>query len=122
MSGLISIELSGLRFYSRHGLFAEEKQIGNEFLFELTLSYQSPKDPITKLEDTINYVPVYEIVKTYMDQPTPLLETVIMQIADALKNTYPQLKKINISLKKLYPPIVSFPGSVGVKLEREYDD
>lgn len=121
MAGLISVELSGMRFFSRHGLFAEEKQIGNEFVVELVLSWEAPTAPIVHLEDTINYVPVYDLVKKYMDQPTPLLETVIMQIADALKVTYPQLKKITISLQKLYPPIVSFQGSVGVKLERSFD-
>jgi dihydroneopterin aldolase len=117
---LISIVLKDLHFFAKHGLFKEETQIGNEFAVDVFLSWEAPKEPIAKLEETINYVAVYSVVAEEMAKATLLLETVVMRIADRLKETFPELKKIHISLKKIHPPIPTFTGRVGVEVERVY--
>ncbi|MER3471353.1 MAG: dihydroneopterin aldolase [Chitinophagaceae bacterium] len=120
MAGIISIELHKLRFFAKHGLYGEEKLIGNEYEITLSLSIKAPKEFITSVEQTINYVEVYKIVQEEMNEAKLLLETFVMNVADRLQKAFPELKKINISIKKLHPPIVDFMGSVGVCFEKEY--
>ena len=49
-----------------------------------------------------------------------LLETFVMEVTDLLHKKYPSVKKIDISLSKLNPPIAKFTGSVGVKYSKEF--
>ena len=39
MAGLMTIELTGLRFHAFHGLYEGEKIVGNEFDVSLYVSY-----------------------------------------------------------------------------------
>jgi dihydroneopterin aldolase len=120
MAGLLTIELKNLRFFARHGLYAEEIKIGNEFEVNLSVSYLAETIVITDIAETINYVSLYELIKAVMQKPTPLLETVAMAIAEKIHQDFPQVKKISVSISKLHPPIEKFIGEVGVRYEREY--
>jgi 7,8-dihydroneopterin aldolase/epimerase/oxygenase len=120
MNGLLSIELSRLRFFSRHGLYAEEVKTGNEFEVSLSASYVPDTTVVSNIEDTVNYVSLYELVTTAMQEPTPLLETVAMIITEKIHHQFPFVKKITISIRKLYPPIVQFTGEVGVTYTKEF--
>jgi dihydroneopterin aldolase len=120
VAGTITIELHNLSFFAKHGLYEEEKRIGNEFEVNLSLCIKAPKKVITSVEQTINYVEAYRIIEEKMNEPQLLLETFLMKVADKLSETFPEIKKINISIKKLHPPVASFSGSVGVSFEKEY--
>jgi dihydroneopterin aldolase len=120
MTGLLTIELNNLRFFARHGLYAEEIKIGNEFEVTLSVSYLPDTILITDIETTVNYVSLYELVKAAMQKPTPLLETVAMAIAEKIHQDFPQVKKVSISISKLHPPIAKFIGEVGVKYEKGF--
>ncbi len=114
MAGIISIELHQLRFFAAHGVYEEEAKLENEFEVDLKIGCTAPDDIVTKLDETINYVSVYAIVKEEMNQRKLLLETCVMHIAKRLKQAFPQMQSISISIKKLTPPIPGFIGSVGV--------
>jgi 7,8-dihydroneopterin aldolase/epimerase/oxygenase len=120
MAGLLTIELNKLRFFARHGLYAEEIKTGNEFEVNLSVSYLAETIVITDIAETINYVSLYELIKTVMQKPTPLLETVIMTIAEKIYQQFPHIKKTSISIAKLHPPIAKFIGEVGARYEKEY--
>jgi 7,8-dihydroneopterin aldolase/epimerase/oxygenase len=120
MSSLLTIELCDLLFTAYHGLYAQEKKIGNQFKVQLLVSYEPASGIVTGIDDTINYVSIYELVKQEMDKPVHLLETLCMTIAALVKEKYPQTKKIDISISKLNPPIASFVGNVGVRFSKEY--
>ena len=120
MNGLLTIELSRLRFFSRHGLYAEEVKTGNEFEVSLAASYVPDTIAVNNIEDTVNYVSLYDLVKTAMQEPTPLLETVAMVITEKIHHQFPQVRKTSISIRKLYPPIVQFTGEVGVTYIKEF--
>ncbi len=120
MAGQLTIELNGLRFFAEHGMYAEEIKIGNEFEVDLCISYQAPEKPIVSIEQTINYVDAYCIVKEEMAEPKHLLETCAMKIIDRLHTHFKEIEKIQITVKKLAPPITNFTGSVGVTICKEF--
>jgi 7,8-dihydroneopterin aldolase/epimerase/oxygenase len=120
MSNTITISLNKLRFFAYHGLFAEERKTGNEFEVNLAVSYIPDQKVITQLEHSINYVKLHELIKAEMKQHRDLLETFVMELAEKVHTEFPSVKKIDISIEKLHPPIVRFTGSVGVKYTKEY--
>lgn len=119
MAAVMTIQLNRLRFFAKHGLYAEEIKTGNEFEVSLSVDHIHTKDIITDISSTVNYVKLYELVKERMQQPTALLETVAMEITEAIFAAFPTVKKTEISIIKLHPPIVGSTGNVGVKYCKE---
>ncbi|MGB3006274.1 MAG: dihydroneopterin aldolase [Chitinophagaceae bacterium] len=120
MPATLTIKLNNLRFFAYHGLYGEELKIGNEFEVNVTATILTEKSVINDIEETVNYSVVYEIIKLRMKQPTRLLETLAMEIADAIHNSFPQLTKIDLAIKKLLPPIEQFIGNVEVTFCKEF--
>ena len=120
MAGLITIELTGLRFHAFHGLYEEEKIAGNEFEVSLYVSYCPQTEIINELSGTINYAVIFDLVKKRMQQRTDLLETIAMSLAEEIHSQFPEVQKIDISIKKLHPPIAGFNGSVAVRYQKEF--
>ena len=116
----ITIELKKLHFFAYHGLYAEERKTGNEFEVNLTVSYTPVSGTITHLDDTVNYTMLYELLKAEMQKPRDLLETFVMEVTESIHLTFPQIKKIEIAVTKLHPPIPKFTGTVGVRYCKEY--
>jgi dihydroneopterin aldolase len=109
------IELKHLQFFSFHGLFAEERKVGGEFIVDLSVKYVSNQKVITSLDETINYAALYDIVKKEMSEPRDLLETIAQTIADKIQKNFPLIKEIEIRIEKKNPPIVGISGNVAVK-------
>lgn len=120
MTGLITIELKHLRFLAYHGLYAEERKTGNEFEINLSVSYQPSSGTITGIADTVNYSQLYKLLKSEMQNPRHLLETLVMELAEVIHGSFPQIKKIEISITKLQVPISKFTGTAGVRYAKEY--
>jgi dihydroneopterin aldolase len=120
MSEKITIELNKLRFFAFHGLYTEEKKTGNEFEVDLSVAYVPRNGTVTGLEDTVNYVELYDLLKKEMQKPRELLETLAMEFTDRVHASFPVIKKVEIRITKLYPPIERFTGNVGVHYSKEY--
>jgi 7,8-dihydroneopterin aldolase/epimerase/oxygenase len=115
-----TIQLHNLRFFACHGVFEEEQLAGNEFEVNISLKIKSPKGKTVSIEDTINYAEVYEVVREIFSVRTALLETLAMEMAGALKKKFPSIKKLQIQLIKLHPPITSFSGSISVTYNQSF--
>ena len=100
------IELSNLRFYAHHGMLPHETVVGNEFIVDLMLEADITAACISDdVDDTINYADVFDLVKTEMRIPSKLLEHVAGRIFRKLKEKYPQLSAITVSVAKMHPPV-----------------
>ena len=66
-----TIELEKMRFYARHGVFPQERAVGNWFEVSVSLTYEADADmaPDDNLAGTINYARVAEIVTHEMAYP-----------------------------------------------------
>jgi dihydroneopterin aldolase len=116
---LFTIHLNNLYFFSFHGLYEEEKVLGNEFEVNIAVSVNADQR-ITELHETVNYVSIYNIIKQKMDIPTLLLETVVQDIADAVYESDSRILSINISIRKLHLPISNFTGNASVSLIKNF--
>ena len=116
---MIKIELHNLRFFAHHGMYEEEKKVANEFDVDLDVSFEA-NETIVSINDSINYVKLYELVKKHMLQEQRLLETIAMNITNSIHEQYPQVKKISITITKKYPPVINFSGNVAVSYVKEF--
>ena len=114
---MLSIHLHQLQFFAYHGIYEEERISGNHFEVNVRIDYQPNIIPVKHLSDSIDYVQVYELVKKRMAIPTPLLETLVTELADQFLATFLKAEVVFISIKKLHPPIQDIEGSVGVSFE-----
>jgi len=117
---MVTIILKQLRFFAHHGLYEEERKVSNEFMVDLEVGFESPVPVINKMNETINYIKLYELVKRYMLNTSDLIESLAMKITDDIHHLYPQVKKISISITKKYPPVINFSGNVAVSYEKEF--
>lgn len=118
---MLKISLQQLIFHGYHGLYKEEKSTGNEFEVNLNVYFAESSDRITSLQETINYGTLYDLVKARMEIPEPLLETIAMDIAQKVKERYPFITEINVSVSKLILPLLNFQGKTSVEFSRKYE-
>jgi dihydroneopterin aldolase len=110
---MFTIHLHNLKFYSFHGVHEEETILGGEYEVNADVSFTS-KERMISLEQTVNYVSVFEIIKEQMGKPIPLLETLAQTIAEKIQVLDTQITSIQVNIKKINPPIRSFTGNIGV--------
>ena len=70
------------------------------------------------VEQTINYVAVYQLVEREMKKPSHIIEHVALRILDALFATFPALLHAEITVGKLAPPAGGKMRRVAVTLAR----
>jgi dihydroneopterin aldolase len=112
------ISLNKLLFVGYHGLYPEEKKLGNNYTVEIDIDFTPKQGVIDQLDQTIDYVHVYAIVKKWMEIPTPLLETLVGKIADDILLSQLLANTVFVKITKLHLPISSFEGNVSVKIEK----
>jgi len=116
---MVTIHLHQLRFFCFHGIHQEERLIGNEFIVNIDIDFDR-SELIRELDDTINYVTVYELVKQRMSIATPLLETIGQELLASISELDTRIRKLQIRIEKSNPPIEGFEGTVGVTCTKQY--
>jgi dihydroneopterin aldolase len=112
------ISLDKLVFFGYHGLYAEEKKLGNTYIVDVIIDFTSKQSSIHHLEQTIDYVQVYALIKKWMAIPTPLLETLVGNMADDILNTEVLAEKVMVKIIKQHLPIAEFEGAASVSIEK----
>lgn len=102
-----TIALEGLEFFAYHGYFEEEQKIGNKYGVDLFVDTNfdiAAKDD--DLEGTINYMELFEIVKSEMEISSKLLEHIGQNIVTKIYDKWPKSAlKVNVKVRKYNPPI-----------------
>lgn len=101
------VSLEGMLFYAYHGVFEEERTIGNHYVVDVSIhtSFQQAVDA-DDLKGTIDYGEVYEVVKQIMDVPTQLLETLAGRMVQQIFNHFASAQAITVSVAKNTLPLV----------------
>ena len=111
------INIRDLRIFARHGVMAEERTVGNEFLVSLTLGYDATEAMATdRIEHALNYAAVIDTVRREMATPSALLEHAAARIAEALLTNYPQITEGRLTLASTHPPVAAQLGATEFSL------
>lgn len=113
---MYSIELKNIQFKSFHGLYPEERILGNLFEINLKVNYEIKDVQSISISETVNYETLFSIIDLRMKQPTELLETILKDISTEILNQIDIVNDLTISITKKNPPINNFNGDVSVTL------
>lgn len=107
----MKICLNEMVFYGFHGVFAEERSLGQRFIVSLHLTTDAAHDDlIHKLDDTVDYTKVYALLKVIMESDQfQLLETVANAILDRVLQEFTLVSKAEVFIQK---PSVAIQGSL----------
>ena len=107
-----------MEFFAYHGCFKEEQVIGTKFSIDLFLEVDtSNAEKSDKLEDTVNYQAVYQLVNKEMDSKSNLLEHVGRRILDRISSSFPQIDSAKVKIRKLNPPLGGKMDFVSLELD-----
>jgi dihydroneopterin aldolase len=82
---VITVELHGLRVFGRHGVRPEERERGQDFLFDVELEV-GERGSSDRLEDAVDYGAVARAVREVSDaRAYDLLEALALAVADELR-------------------------------------
>lgn len=100
------VGLEGVRFIAPIGFFPEEQILKNEFLLNISVSFEiEAVNDTDSLKNTVDYSQLYNICHFHFQQEFKLIETVAHSILNQVMESYPFLKEIHIRINKLNPPI-----------------
>jgi dihydroneopterin aldolase len=116
---MLTIGLEQVHFHAFHGLYPEESIIGNEFIVDVYVTIPGTQH-IDSISETVNYQGLYNIVKDVMAIPQRLLEQVVYDMNNAIKEKYPEIQKSVISLRKMNPPMGASVRNSVVSIEKNY--
>ena len=117
---MLSVHLQDLAFHAFHGIYEEEKKVGNTFQVNLTVTYDESNTAMNSISNIINYETLFEIVRRRMAIPSPLLEEVADTIISKIRHEYPVVREITMSIFKMRPPIEGFQGKAGITLVKKF--
>ena len=104
-------------FYGYHGVFDEERKLGQRFIVSVSLFTDPESDAsIHNLEDTVDYTKVFHEIKVIMEtHQFHLLENCANTILDKLFAEFAALTELSVIIQK---PSVAIQGSLkSVELE-----
>lgn len=117
------ILLKGLSFFGRHGCHQAEKDLGQKFTIDIELecdlSLASRSD---QMDDTIDYVAIYNHAREVVEGPSvQLLEVLAQRIADfALQD-----ERVDSAWVRVSKPHIALPGALeflGIEITRTREE
>lgn len=98
--------IEDIRLHAFHGCLEEESRIGGKYRVDIkaVADFNQCADS-DNLEQTVDYVVVYQLVEKEMAVRSKLIETVAKRIAAKLQEVYPWVSEWEVSLTKYNPPV-----------------
>ncbi len=115
------IALENLKFFAFHGVYEEEKAVGNEFLVDVYIDVAlDSRTKLAELNETLNYETIFHCCKKVMRIPQALLETVCIDMVKALKAQFSEMRGLRVRVRKLNPMPGERVGSSFVEIEENF--
>ncbi len=114
---MITVEVRELRVFGRHGVHADERGRGQDFLFDVELEV-GERGVSDRLEDAVDYVEVARAVQEVSDaRQFALLEALAGAVAEELERRFgPERVRVRVRKPEVRPG--GLEGTVGVSVTR----
>lgn len=114
------IKIKGLKLFAYHGVNPEEKEDGQNFVFDIDLYVNINKACASDdVNDTVSYAKVIKTVRrVFTETKYDLLEKCAQVVFDAIFEEYPDVQKVEITLKKPEAPMKADFEYVAVNIVR----
>jgi dihydroneopterin aldolase len=112
---VITVEIRDLRIFGRHGVHEEERERGQDFLFDVELEV-GERGRSDRLEDAVDYVEVARAVQEVSDaRQYALLEALGTAVAEELERRFaPERTRVRVRKPEVRPAGLECTVSVTV--------
>ncbi|WP_020185343.1 dihydroneopterin aldolase [Methylopila sp. 73B] len=114
------IFLRGVQLHARHGVFEEERRLGQRFIVDV--DYWVDMSAYAAADDFRGAVSYNDVYLTLMEiaggEPVNLIETLAERIAAALLSRFAPIEVVRVQVHKPSAPIAGVFGDVGVDVTR----
>eukprot|EP00887_Chlorella_sp_A99_P001418 scaffold8.g1418.t1 len=112
--------LKGLTFHGYHGVFPEERTLGQKFVVDAVLAADlRAAGESDDLQRTINYARVYEDIREAVEgPPQQLLEAVAERLAAQLLERHPAVGAVQLGIRKPHVAVGGVVESLGIQITR----
>jgi dihydroneopterin aldolase len=116
----VTIEVNGLSLYTRHGVSAEERELGQRLVFDVVFELDECDATVTdRVEDTINYAEVCEqVALAAQERSYRTLERLCTAVADRLMDRF-GAESVRVKAAKPEPPIPLPVDEVSVEVWKQ---
>ena len=114
---MITVEVRDLRVFGRHGVYDEERERGQDFVFDVDLAL-GDRGASDRIEDAVDYVEVARVVQEVSDgRQFNLLEALASAVVDELHRRFaPESVRVRVRKPEVRP--AGLDGTVGVTVTR----
>jgi 7,8-dihydroneopterin aldolase/epimerase/oxygenase len=121
-SPAVSIEITGLSLYTRHGVSEAERELGQRLMFDIAFELDECDATVTdRVEDTVDYADVCEqVALAAHERSYRTLERLCAAVAERLMERY-GVESVRVKAAKPEPPIPLPVEEVSVEVWREAD-
>lgn len=116
---MLTVALTGLRFYAFHGMYPEEQVTGNEFEVDISVELDEPAQA-GDIGQSADYEMIHAIVRREMNIPRKLLEEVAAAIVQAISIKFALIRKLSVTVRKLHPPVPGEAACSAVTLHKGF--
>ena len=118
------IYLKNVEIFANHGVFKEEKTLGQKFVLDLELTLSLEEAGRTgDLTKSVHYGELcHGIEKEFMKESYDLIETAAQKVAEFTLYNYPLVKEVKVTLKKPWAPIGRHLDYAAVQIERGWHE
>ncbi len=111
------IYIKEVRFHAFHGVMPQEQTVGQDYLVSVRCGVDiSAAMKEDRLENTLNYAELYQLVAKEMSVPSKLIEHVAGRMAEAICNAFPQVESLDLTITKQNPPMGGDCQGAGVEV------
>ena len=118
------ITINNLEVFGNHGVYEEEKRLGQKFLVSVNLYLDlRPAGRNDEITETVNYGKVCRLINDHMREHSyQLIEAAAEHLASELLLTYKRVRGVRAEVKKPWAPIGLPLEAVSVTIERFWHD
>lgn len=114
--------IKDLEVFAHHGVFPEEKTLGQKFLISVTLTLDMREAAVTgDLTKSVHYGELaHALEKEFQKESYDLIETAGEMLTTYVLNNYPMVSTVKIMIKKPWAPILRSMDTVAIELTRQW--
>lgn len=116
------IYINNLEFIGFHGVFPEEKKLGQKFLVSLELIVDTREAGKTgDLTKSVHYgLVAQDVERVFLEKSIDLIETCAENIAEMVLKKYELVKEVKVTVKKPWAPLQMHFENVAVEISRKW--
>ncbi len=117
------LKVERLSLYGFHGVLPEERRTGG--LFEVSVAVAYPVERAARaerLEEAVDYTRLIRVIEEVNERRRyQLLETLAVEMADAILRKFPQVREVHLEVRKCTPRLPQKMDAIAVEVRRKRD-